>query len=250
MNRADIPRIEELGAELSFWNTYRELRRAKGWDPDLVLKEWSAEQQKSLTSPGPREEFAELCKDGCLPQALALLVAMLRHSPKLETFWVEIVGSPDKRDKAARTLEKAAQTLEGLFGGFVASENKDDDDVLAKIGRLPISSVISELRFHIQVINLARRLSTDTGTRSPAELSKYLLSSYVKRMTGHFHDRSVSGLIGAIVGPQEYNDVAQRMWRSRNYRRFEKHFSWMTNILVAMSVVIAHPGVTNSRKKP
>jgi hypothetical protein len=69
-------------------------------------------------------------------------------------------------------------------------------------------------------------------------------------MTGHFHDRSVSGLIGAIVGPQEYNDVAQRMWRSRNYCRFEKHFSWMTNILVAMSVVMAHPSVTNSRKKP
>jgi hypothetical protein len=223
MSRADIPRIEELGAELSFWNAFCEPRRAKGYDPDLVLKEWAAEQQKSLTSPGPREEFAELCKDGCLPQALALLLAMLRYSPKLETFWVEMVGSPDKRDKTALTLERAAQTLESLFGDFVASENEGDREVLAKIGRLPISKVVSELRFHIRVIHLARYVSTDTGTRSPAELSKYLLSSYVKRMTGHFHDRSVSGLIGAIVGPQEYNDVAQRMWRSRNYPRLEKH---------------------------
>jgi hypothetical protein len=80
MRHADIPRIEELGAELSFWNTYRELRRAKGCDPDLVLKEWAAEQEKSLTSPGPREEFAELCKDGCLPQRAPDLPRVSAHA--------------------------------------------------------------------------------------------------------------------------------------------------------------------------
>jgi hypothetical protein len=240
MGHTDIPKIEDLDAELSFWNAYRDLQRAKGYDPDLVLKEWAKEQEKSLTSPGPREEFAELCKDGCLPQGLALLVAILRYSPMLETYWVEIVGNPDKRDKTARALEKAAQTLEAVFGDIVASE-KSKKEVLSKIGRLPISSVISELRFHIQVVNFARSLSADTGTRSPAELSKYLLSSYVKRMTGRFHDRSVSGLIGAVLGSQEYDEVAQRMWRSRNYRRLDKHFAWMTNLLVAVSAVIAHP---------
>src|SRR5215472_491794 len=240
MSHPDIPKIEELGAELAFWNTYRELRRAKGFDPE----EWAAEQEKCLTSPGPREEFAELCKAGCLPQGVALLVALFRCSPMLETFWVEIVGSPDKRDKTARTFEKAAQTLETLFGDFVASENRGNEEVLARIGRLPISSVISELRFFVQVVNFAKSLRTDTGTRSPAELSKYLLSSYVKRMTGRFHDKSVSGLVGEVRGSQGYNEVAQRMWRLRNYRRLHKHFAWMTNILVAMSVVIAHPNVT------
>jgi hypothetical protein len=240
MGHADIPKIEDLGAELSFWSSYRELRRAKGFDPDLVLKEWAAEQEKSLTSPGPREEFAELCKDGCLRQALALLVAMLRYSPMLETYWVEMVGNLDKRDKTARALEKAAKTLEGLFADIVASEKSGKNEVFSQVGLVPISSVISGLRFHVRFINFARSLSADTGTRSPAELSKYLLSSYVKRMTGRFHDKSVSCLIGEICGSQDYNEVAQRMWRLRNYRRLEKHFSWMTNILVAMSVVIAH----------
>jgi hypothetical protein len=240
MSHPDIPKIEDLGAELSFWNTYRELQRAKGFDPGQVLKEWAAEQEQSLTSPGPREEFAELCKDGCLPQGLALLVGLLRYSPLLETYWVEMVGNRDKRDKTARTLEKAAQTLEALFGDIVASEKSSKNELLSKIGRLPISSVISELRFHVRFINFARSLSADTGTRSPAELSKYLLISYVKRMTGRFHDKSTSCLIGGICGSQDYNEVAQRMWRLRNYRRLEKHFCWMTNILVAMSVVIAH----------
>ena len=59
MDHPDIPRIEELGAELNFWNTYCELRRAKGFDPDMVLREWAAEKERSLTSPGPREEFAD-----------------------------------------------------------------------------------------------------------------------------------------------------------------------------------------------
>ena len=58
-------------------------------------------------------------------------------------------------------------------------------------------------------------------------------------MTGRFHDRSVSGLIGEIVGSPDYNEVAHRMWRARNYERIEKHFSWIPRFLVAMSVVIA-----------
>ena len=111
MGHADIPKIEELGAELNFWNAYRKLQRAKGFDPDQVLKEWAVEEERSLTSPGPREEFAELCKHGCLPQGLALLIALLRSSPLLETFWVEMVGKPDKRDRTARALENAAHTL-------------------------------------------------------------------------------------------------------------------------------------------
>lgn len=241
MGHADIPRIEELDAMLNFWNTFCERRRARGFDPDMTLKEWAAEQERFLTSPGPREEFAELCKHGCLLQVLALLVAMLRNSPLLETFWVEMVGNPDNRDKAARAIENAAQTLEGLHGDVLASEKEGINEEFAKMGRLPISSVVSELRFHVQLINFAKTLSADTETRSPTELSKYLLSSYVKRMTGRFHDGGVSALIGELVGSQDYNEVAQRMWRSRNYRRIEKHFSWMTHLLVAMSVVIAHP---------
>jgi hypothetical protein len=58
-------------------------------------------------------------------------------------------------------------------------------------------------------------------------------------MTGRFHDRNVSGLIAEVTGSTDYIEVAQRMWRGRNYKRIDKHFSWMTRFLVAMSVVIA-----------
>ena len=58
-------------------------------------------------------------------------------------------------------------------------------------------------------------------------------------MTGRFHDRCVSGLVSEASGSLEYIEVAHRMWRTRNYERVDKHFSWMTRFLVTMSVVIA-----------
>jgi hypothetical protein len=109
------------------------------------------------------------------------------------------------------------------------------------MGRIPLSRVVSELRFYIRFINLAESVRKDTGSHSLAEVSKYLLSSYVRRMTGSFHDRNASGLVAEVAGSVEYNEVAHRMWRSRNHWRLDKHYSWMTNILVAASVVIAQP---------
>jgi hypothetical protein len=151
-----------------------------------------------------------------------------------------VVGQSGERDRATRALEDAANTLDNLFGTVMGREKDLLDKELMQAGRVPISRVASELRSYVKFLNFAERLSTDTETRSPVELSKYLLTSYGLRMTGRFHDRCVSGLIGEIVGPLDYNEVAHRMWRSRNYQRLENHFSNMTELLVAMSVVIDH----------
>jgi hypothetical protein len=45
---------------------------------------------------------------------------LLRYAPRLEAFWTEMVGRPDNREKATRTLESAARTLENLFGAVIA----------------------------------------------------------------------------------------------------------------------------------
>lgn len=239
MSDADKPKIEELADEVALWNFYREAHRVKGFDIAQFYVDLAAEQKQRLTSPGAREDFTELCESGCLQLALAVIVALLRYSPLLERFWTEMVGWPDNREKATRILQNAAQTLENLFSSFIALENEGKSAEFTKIGRLPVSQLISELRFYTRFINFADSISADTETRSPVELSKYLLTSYVRRMTGWFHDRNVSGLIAEVTGSTDYNEVAQRMWRARNYNRTDKHYSWMTRFLVAMSVVIA-----------
>ncbi len=239
MNDSDIPKIEKLQDGVALWKAYRDPRRAKGFDVAKFYTDLAEEQKQKLTSPGAREDFTELCDAGCFQLVLAGIVALLRYSPLLEGFWTEMVGHPENREKATRALENAAQTLENLFSGVIATENEGKNVEFAKIGRLPVSRVVSELRIYIRFINFASSMSVDTETRSPMELSKYLLSSYVRVMTGRFHDRSVSGLVGEAFSSLEYNEVAHRMWRTRNYERIDKHFSWITRFLVAMSVVIA-----------
>jgi hypothetical protein len=237
MSDADKPKIEELPDGATFWKAYRDGRLVKGFDVANFYLDLAEEQKKRL-APGARADFTKLCKDGCFPIALAALVALLRLSPQLESYWAELVDRPDDREKSARDLEKAVKTIESLFGNVISAEKAGENE-LAKIGHLPVSQVTSELRFYIQFINFAATLSAEMEIRSPVELSKYLLTSYIRKMTGRFHDKNVSGLIQELVGPANYDEVNQRMWRNRNYKRIDVHFSWMTRMLVAASVVIA-----------
>lgn len=235
----DKPRIEDLPEEVALWKTYRDICRSKKIDMIKLYMDLAEEEKKKLASPGAREDFVELCEAGCFQPVLAGIVMLLRNAPGLENFWTELVGRPDNREKTTRTLESAALTLESLFSSVIASEKEGKSVELEKIGRLPVSRMVSELRFHTRLINFAGLISAETETRSPAELAKYLASSYVLSMTGRFHDRCVSGLVSEASGSLEYIEVTHRMWRARNYERIDKHFSWMTRFLVAMSVVIA-----------
>lgn len=240
MTATDKPKIEELEVERTLWSAFRDTHLAKGINVDQEFAQWAAEQTKGLPSPGAREDFNELCQGGCTSQVLAAIVALMRDSPGLEIFWETVIGSPPKRQKAIRTLERAAATVEEIFGGFIAMADQNAA-TFTKMGRIPPSRMVSELRLYIRVLNLAQSVRKVTGSHSLAEVSKYLLSSYVQRMTGTFRDRNVSGLVAEVTGSVEYNEVAHRMWRSRNHRRLDKHYSWMTNILVAASVVIVSP---------
>jgi hypothetical protein len=225
--------------EQALWHAYREIRQARGINLDEVLAEWAAKEAHELPSPGAREDFDELCKHGCNPQVLAVIVAGLRNSPRLEAIWAMMVGPTETRQKAIQTLEKAVGTLEEIFGVFIAVEDERDRAEFAKIGRISPSRMVSELQLYGRLINMGKSLAVDTESHSLAEVSKFILSNYVERTTGRPHDRCVSGLIAAVCNPSDYTEVAYRMWRNRNYDRLEKHFSWMTDFLVAMSVVMA-----------
>ena len=227
--------------EQAFANAYRETRQSRGINVDQLYAEWATEEAQKLASPGPREDFDELRKHGCNPQALAAILAALRNSPRLEAMWAMIVGPPESRQKAARALENAATTLEEVFGAFMAVEDEKDRVEFAKIGRIPPSRMVSELRLYANLINMAKSLALDTESHSLGEVAKFVLSRYIDRTTGRPHDRNVSGLVAGITNSPNYDEVAHRMWRNRNYERLEKHFSWITDFLVAMSVVTTRP---------
>jgi hypothetical protein len=237
MSEIQRPKIEDLGDELAYWKRLCEVHRAQGVDLASQYRRWAAELAEGLTSPGARDEFAELCAAGCFPQVLAALVLILRRAPALEKFWEEMVGNPANRAKATRALEDAAQTFESVYADVIAL-GADAEVELSKVGRFPIPRIVSELRFHIRFINFAQLLGADTETHSPGELAKYVISGYARHMTGDFHDRCVSGLIGEVIHSDRYTEDAHRMWRHRHYERLENHYSWMVKLLVAASVVM------------
>ncbi|MGH9438239.1 MAG: hypothetical protein ACRD22_10170 [Terriglobia bacterium] len=240
MNQTGKPRAEDLADELDWWKKLREMRQAKGLDVAQFIDESASEVEHGLHSPGGKEDFAELCEAGCLSKGLAALVFVLQRVPVFESVWTELVGDPANRVKTAASLEIAAQTLEKLYGAFIESETQTHTESFTKMGRIPISNLVSELRLHVKVINAASMLSVDTEARSLGQVARYLLTAYVKQMTGDFHDRSVSGLIAELLGSPDYNEVAHRMWRRRNYERLDQHCAWMANILAVASVVVHH----------
>jgi hypothetical protein len=238
MDESERPKMNELAEELELWQTYREVHREKGIDIAQFYSVLATKLEEGL-QPVVRAEFRELCDAGCLPEGLAVLVELLRYSPNLQQAWTELVGQPDNREKKKNALERAANTLENLFGDALAAGSQAEVDVFTR-DRVPVSRVVSELRTHARFVGFAERLRKDTETRSPVEFSRYVLTSYVKRMTGEFHDRCLSGLVGEAVGPIDYGETAQSMWRFRNYARLDGHHSGIVKFLVAMSVVMAH----------
>ena len=228
------PGRDEYSAEQSVWDMHRKLLLARGIDP----RDWAAKRANKLESLDARTSFVELVNNGCTPEVLAGIFAFFQYSPLLERIWNEMVGNPNKRQSVSRAVEKAASMIEDVFRDFIAAEDESMRAHYADIGRIPLSRILSELRFYHGFLNLSKGLATDTETRSLQEFAKYLLSGYIKRASGRFHDREVSASLAELVGPPFYDEVAQRMWRLRNYKRLEKHFSKVTDFLFAMGVVI------------
>jgi hypothetical protein len=237
MGQPEVPKIEELAEELEFWRVFREVHQAKGIDIGKFYKDLAARVQSTFVA-GFEREFKQICDAGCLPEGLGLLIAVLKFSPELQKAWTELVGHTDNREKKAMALESAAKTLDFVYRNILPSE--DVDDVFRHQGWIPVPQLKSELERQANFVRFAERLSEKTETNSLVEFSKYLFTSYVKRMTGDFHDRPVSALIGAAIGPEDYSSTAHSQWRYRNYDRLDDHHSWIVRLAVAMSVVIAH----------
>jgi hypothetical protein len=237
MSDIEQPLPDFVNPAQDLWDTYRQIMLAKGINIEEALAAWTAEQRQRLASPpGARTNFDELCKAGCVPQTLALTIALIRLAPKLSAFANVMLGDPSKREKTLRSLESASAAFEDIFG--VALTDEDTQTHFVKLGRLPPSRLVSEIRLYAKVLKLAERLPYELEVDSLTELTKYVLAGYVQRATGRFCDKHVSALIGDIVGSDDYNEVAQRMWRYRNYKRLKKNFFGLPELLFNLSFVV------------
>jgi hypothetical protein len=165
-------------------------------------------------------------------------LALLRWSPTMESFWQQLYGNPAKRTAVVKSLERTALVLEQLFSFAIAWEDEEVVTKFNELGRIAPSRLVSELRFYARMLDFLNRVPRETNTRSLKEFVRFVLTDYVKETTGRFRDRNVSGLLAEIVGPPDYNDVAQRMWRHRNFPRMRKHYSRLSDLLLNIGQVL------------
>src|SRR5216684_1271730 len=218
----------------NLWNVYCGIWSKRGRDLPDALKQWALQQEERLPSPGARVDFQELCAKGCVAEILAILLVGLRWSPKFEDFWSQFCGSPNDRRRVSKNLEKTAKAMEGLFELLIRFEDDEVTSKLTELDRIGPGRVVSELRLYAGLLNLTDSISRETQTRSLADFCKFAITEYAKLATGRFRDRSVSGLIGEAIGPADYDAVAHRMWRFRNFKRIGAHFQKLSDLLLAI----------------
>jgi hypothetical protein len=231
----DELKIDRFTAEQRVWMAHRSILFARGIDP----ASWAERQAQLLAWPEARACFAELSKKKCTPEVLAAILAIYRHSALLERIWTFLAGNPRKRQKVSNTLEKAALMIEDVFHDVMAAEDDNARAQYADMGRIPLSQLTSELRFYCGFLGMTESISSESETHTFREFLRYLLVGYIKRATDRFHDREVSALLAELDDAQNYNERAQSMWRSRNYKRLDAHHSKLADFVATMGIVIA-----------
>jgi hypothetical protein len=136
-------------------------------------------------------------------------------------------------------LDRAASGLEKTFAVLIEAESKKRQANFANTRRFPMSHLVSELRFYCGFLNMADEVAAEAKVRSISDVTKYILTAYVRRATGHPQDKRVSGLLAEVIGPVTFTEDAHRAWRNRNYKRLEGHFSPLIDYLYTLGEVIA-----------
>lgn len=231
---AERDQFEDEGAA---WDVFAEIWAARGVNLNKVARDWAKMEMSNLQSPGAQTDFRELCDEGCSPIILACIQTLMRFSPELRVFWSHIAGPAHQRRKVARVLERTAKTFEDSFQDAITGDMKLPHR-LSSQGIVPPKTVVASLRFYSKLLTLEETLTSTGETRSGEEVAKYLLVGYVEKATGRYRDRNTATIIGEILGPVSYDDVAQRMWRHRNFARLDGNFSGLVSFLFAFGVVI------------
>jgi hypothetical protein len=230
----------------NLWEVYREIFAHRGVDIAEQSAKWAEQKRQSLEEHGATGSFDHLCKHRCakLPLAIAVgIVQPLRSSGKK---WGKIMGATRQRDQKIRALEKAANVLEDLLGLVADELIVDTDGLMDTESRKALrkelvspreNALKSATNIYVPdpaiTINALRTYASilKNTTASPDMFAKYLISAYVYRATGGFHDVEVSSLLGAAMGVF-YDETAHRMWRNRNYRRLDKSLGSVADLLI------------------
>ncbi len=255
------PNKGELDDLLNVWTGLCSIYTRKGVDLPELARALLKGKRESLARWASVGNFDALCKSGCNEYSLVFSLQVIEWSHSRASKFERAAGPARRRDRVAGQLDRAASALEEFakslevavwddFASQPPSVLKTAQELAKQIALredeakwpdyLPAphpNTIIRGLRFYSGMVRAQPKFRAP-GMPYSESLGKYLLSSYVERITGKFHDAEVSALIDSTLDLNGYDETAHRMWRSRNYTRIHKQCSSLVDFMVDVGVVI------------
>ena len=255
------PNKHKLEDLLNVWTGLCSIYARKGVDLPELARALLKGKRESLARWSSVGSFDDLCKSGCNEYSLVFSLKLIEWSGSRASKFERAAGPARRRDQVAGQLERAASALERFAKSFEAavwddfasqppSILKTAQDLAKQIDPqedeakwpdyLPAphpNTIIRGLRFYSGMVRAVPKFRAP-GMPYSESLGKYLLSSYVERITGKFHDAEVSALIDSTLNLDGYDETAHRMWRSRNYKRVHKQCSSLVDFMVDVGAAI------------
>lgn len=225
----DIPGLRE-----SFEVTVQILRD-KGIDPLAFAWDWARRSKAGLGDVGG-PEFEELCSDGCHPIALAACLLVSESMPAIGRVVRRYFGEQDDRARSARKLRSAAEVLKQFFD---TDMERRYQSIRARVTKCPPGplELVRNLELYAKILDITEAFSRTADLKSQHDLPRFIVSDYVHRATGRWHDREVSALL-EWDSADVYDETAHRVWRNRNARRLMRHSGILSDLLLAIGLLI------------
>lgn len=215
------------------WDIYLPHVAPDGIDRLVALTGWLLRQRATLINQnGCDHELDLLVRAGCHPEMLLLMVGLLHRSSRLAGFRNVLFGSPRRRQRVIRSLDRAARGLSEIFPPEF--EDRKAAEEVEKLGQVPPGQVIAQVSKYRDFLRFVDSMPQVTGVRSIEEAVRFLLCAYVEQATGRPHNAEVSALIGCALDCAG-DEVAHGMWRLRNYQRLEKAFEPIRPFLLPLA---------------
>jgi len=228
----DIPGLRE-----SFEVTVQMLRE-KGIEPLAYAWGWARRTKTELGEVGG-PEFDELCSDGCHPIALAACLLVSESMPAIGRVVQRYFGKLDDRAKSARKLRGAAEVLKQFFDADMERRYQSLRSRATDCPPGPLE-LACNLEIFAKMLDITEASSRAADLKSPHDLPRFIVSDYVHRATGRWHDREVSALL-EWDSADVYDETAHRVWRNRNARRLMRHSAILSDLLLAIGFLIGEP---------
>ncbi len=195
--------------------------------------------RKSLKDAYTEGHFNRLLKLGVQEETLIPILLFFSLFPSVDLTLRNFLGEPRERKRKAKALRDAARVMDEIAALTPAGADEiAGNGTNAHLLSTPKLTADS-LHFYANFLFIYEQLRQALDVNSGEEVAKYSFAASVKLITGKYHDREVSAIMGVILGKRDYDETAHRVWRTRTVRRLNPTCSFFPTLIHAFNSAVA-----------